>query len=192
MFTNNYKALRKLIFSCAGYGNSAAFTEINGGAGTMYAAHAIYSDVGNWMKYGRCGTLKTSVSNVTEPYSLYAGVYFGSGSTPATEDDYSLESVIESGLTVTSPSALGWIDDGNGKHSAVADFILRNTTETDIVVSEVGLFTPVLTASVNSYNTYTTYHNALMRRDVLDEPMTIPAGESKLVTYKLTFNQAEG
>ncbi|MEE3415906.1 MAG: hypothetical protein VZR53_11120 [Prevotella sp.] len=100
----------------------------------------------------------------------------GTGTTEATEDNYKLENYA-TGLTCESVvTAIG----GNySKKTYTATF--SNTTDADISVTEIGFFT-------NCYY-YTTNQNDnfLLDRIVLDTPITIPAGESKAITYELGF-----
>lgn len=100
----------------------------------------------------------------------------GTGMTEATEDDYKLENYT-TGLTCDSVvTAIG----GNySKKTYTA--IFSNTTDADIVVTEIGFFTNCY------YRTSTENDNFLLDRIVLDTPITIPAGESKAITYELGF-----
>lgn len=191
MFTNNYIKFQKDRFEQSH--NCDAVTRLvnaDGSTQNAYVRYFVCTDIGGWMKTARCKKIFGTVSSSTLNDNTYPGVYFGTGSTPATKSDYKLESPITSGLTITNPSALAWTEDGNGKYTASADFVVRNETESEINIYEIGLFTPF------SYNyNYTTINSsmpvdyALMERTVLTEPITIAPGESKLVTYKITFNQ---
>lgn len=100
----------------------------------------------------------------------------GTGTTEATEDDYKLENYA-TGLTCDSVvTAIG----GNySKKTYTATF--SNTTDADISVTEIGFFTNCY------YRTSGDNDNFLLDRIVLDTPITIPAGESKAITYELGF-----
>lgn len=192
MFTNNYINLRKLKFESSKY---SSFTSLVNADGTSCYAYALYSygcDLGEWIKYARCRSIITQ-KDATFPgsNSIYPGVYFGSGSTPPTKSDYTLESPITSGLNIENPSSLVWVDNGNGVHSCIADFVVRNTTSNPIIINEIGAFLPTGASSVTSVTGVITLNNVLAERTVLSEPITIPAGEAKLVAYKLTFNQTQ-
>ncbi len=191
MFTSNYVKLQNLMF----YNNATtSFVNCEGATANAYSYNAphYFGNIGHSMKYGRCKSLAATYSASTTVISSigYPGVYFGTGSTPATKSDYRLESPITSGLTITNPSDLVVDSDGNGKYTFIADFIVRNTTESEINIYEIGVFCPICT-DMGYYNASSNVKWAmvLMERTVLDEPITIPAGESKLVTYKITFNQ---
>lgn len=98
----------------------------------------------------------------------------GTGTTTATEDDYNLE-VEATGLTCDSVvTAVG----GNNTKTYTATF--SNTTSSDIAITEIGFFM--------DYN-YQGYVNEdfLLDHIILDTPITIPAGESKAITYEISF-----
>lgn len=182
MFTNNYINFRKGAFLATGSSSSEMYKIINSGGTekSVFSSYGVQCDLGGWMSNGRCRALVTD--KATSRSSAYPGVYFGTGSTPANKSDYKLESLIESGLQITSPSSAVWTDEGNGKYSIAADFVVRNTTESEINIYEIGIFTPVS-------NGTSEFYQVLMERTVLAEPITIAPGEPKLVTYKITFNQ---
>lgn len=99
----------------------------------------------------------------------------GTGTTEATEDDYKLETYA-TGLTCDSVvTAIG----SNNTKTYTATF--SNTTDSDITVTEIGFFTNCY------YRTSVENDNFLLDRIVLTTPITIPAGESKAITYELGF-----
>ena len=109
------------------------------------------------------------------------GVVVGSGNAPATKADYKLENIITSGLkSVSSTNATDALDNGVENIKAI---ILQNTTETDITISEVGLIGMCYSGSGDSY-----YKYLMVDRTVLDVPVTIPAGESKAISYSIRIN----
>lgn len=175
MFTNQYIVFRKVMFTGnAEYMNNVSGSKFQGAASKMYEC-----DLGKWMGIARCGDFTAEADSLSD---VYPGVYFGSGSTPATKADIRLVSPITSGLTFTNPTSLVWTNDGNGKYSVAADFIVRNTSESEINIYEIGLFTACVRSTGKTYR-------CLMERTVLDVPIVIAPGEAKLVTYKITFNQ---
>lgn len=98
----------------------------------------------------------------------------GTGTTAATEGDYKLESET-TGLNCDSAvTAVG------SNYSKTYTAIFSNTTDTDIVVTEIGLF--MCAAYIGNNN-----GDFLIDRIVLTTPITIPAGESKAITYELGF-----
>ena len=106
-----------------------------------------------------------------------SGVSFGTGATPATTSDYFLESILtDSKIRVSTPSAVSF-SRGDTSEEYSATFGVTNMTSDAITISEVGL-----TALPSSGG-----HN-LVDRTVLDNPVTIPAGQSKQITYTIRFN----
>ena len=189
MFTNNYIKFQRERFT-AKSSSSVSLINAENNPSTFYGSCSFFSEIGCCMGIGQCKSIIGSNSSYPYPSSSgYGGVYFGSGSTPATKDDYRLESPITSGLSITNPKSLYWVDVGNGKYIVSSPFIVTNITDSDIFISEIGVFTPVSAVYDKGSNSSQTLNYCLMERTVLSEPITIPAGESKLVTYKLTFNQ---
>lgn len=109
------------------------------------------------------------------------GVSFGTGTTPATASDYWLESILTaSQISVATPSAVSFSRlDTYDEYSVT--FGVTNNTSADITISEVGL--TAMPASAGGTACYT-----LVDRTVLDAPITIPAGQSKQITYTIRFN----
>lgn len=188
MFTNNYTTMNKYMF----LGNSSqTFVSTTGSNATLTAAQFNYeSALGKHMRYGRCTSIPTSV--VGSYHTSYSGVFFGSGTTPPSKTDYTLEIPITSGLNVDNPSTLIEQSYGNGQYAFISNFVLTNTSNDNISVSEMGLIVPLYGYnSVNGGNvtSVTNWSFALMERTVLDEPVVILPSESKLITYKIIFNQ---
>ena len=106
-----------------------------------------------------------------------AGVVFGSGTTPPTVDDYSLESIL-SGISFTYTVEVS--ADGTTR---TAVYTIVNNNSTDITISEYGhtettyMWRGATNDSNNSYS-----GALLLSRSLLDEPITIPALEAGSVT----------
>lgn len=184
MFTNNFIELQKAAFM----GTTAALKRVSGSDVTLRLSVSTFAlnlaGLGRWLNVGRCSTVTNSVSFSSNSFGNdkgVGGVWFGTSPTPATKEDYSLGSAITSGLTVTSPSSVTQKDEGGGKYTFLSDFIVRNDTEADINIYEIGLFTVPVEGPAA--------YSILVERTVLTEPIVIPAGESKLVTYAIRFNQ---
>jgi hypothetical protein len=96
-----------------------------------------------------------------------------------------LENAISSGLSITNPASLVISDEGNGKYTFSAPFVVSNTGDAEVNIWEIGAFS-------QGY-----YYNGgmagavpiLFERTVLDEPVNIQPGKSKLIDYRVTFNQ---
>ena len=141
---------------------------------------------------------KSTVNNITRPCMIpellklvppygnasvgngpeFAGVNFGDGDTPPTENDYNLSgsrintaaSVLQIVKTVTT--------DGD---TFTGVYTLTNVSTNDITIKEIALIGAVYTGS-SSGKTY------LIDRNVLAEALTIPAGEVGRITYTITVS----
>lgn len=191
MFTDNYINYKALMF-CGARSNthnphpsSLSFVWTNGAtigstSSPIGSQYSFRGDLGYWITRPRCRTFPVETqSSDTEPAF---GVYFGSGSTPATKADRTLENPISSGLTFTSIDNYKILPKNNGRYDVVVTFILKNTTGAEINVYEIGVVTPL------AGGTYT-YYPVLMERTVLTKPVTIPAGEKRAIEYRIVFNQ---
>ncbi len=120
----------------------------------------------------------------------YQGLMLGRGETPPTLEDYCLEDLIPSSdpgddtgyLTFTCRST---ISNSNG-HTYNETW--QNPSDVDITVTEVGLFG---IASNYSNGISSTYANSpyLIIREVLLEPITIPAGESRVISLNCDYSK---
>lgn len=188
MLTNNYISYKRVMFLGiftatykTTYGETKTADKIVHRG--QNSGHYVYSlDFGGLMQYGRCKAFPTSKGD-DKPVQGDYGVYFGSGSTPATREDYKLESPIESGLSITNPGSLVWLETDGDNRSAVADFVLRNTSGAEIVVREVGFVSALIRQNDGDF------YPCLFERTVLDNPVTIPAGEARLIEYKVTISK---
>lgn len=110
------------------------------------------------------------------------GVSFGTGTTPATASDYFLESILtDTQINVSTPSSISF-SRYDAYEEYTVTFGVTNKTADAITISEMGL-----TAMPCSPNSGSNYY-ALVDRTVLDAPVTIPAGQSKQITYTIRFN----
>lgn len=189
MFTNNYIALRYNIFWYTTNGSTTfGGTTINGKPVTtmLNTSGQIYETAGlrfgefGASAMGQCRAMLTSYASSNA--NGYPGVYFGSGTTPPTKEDYTLEAPIVSGLSVDSGSVVEK-DEGAGRYSISRSYILTNTSDANITVSEIGYVASLAVGASSRY------YQVLMERSLLPSPVTIQPGEAKLITYKFNFNQ---
>lgn len=137
--------------------------------GTVYPAYSTLANVGLFMY------------NLSVTTGISTGVRIGKGVTPPTQDDYTIENQITSGITVTTPSSLSaGFEDGCIVMSCT--YGLTNTGTTAVSISEICLF--------GYFNTTNTSNQKLcmVDRTVLESPITIKPDESKQVTYSIRFN----
>ena len=110
-------------------------------------------------------------------FSTY-GFCLGRGSTPATKEDYKLEDMITSGLSrIAFSTATNWYDDGAEK---IWSYTMQNTSDADITICEIGKIGRFYSGGKN-------YH-VLVDRTVLNTPITIPAGETKVLSHSIRIN----
>ena len=110
----------------------------------------------------------------------YQYVRFGNGTTPATVNDYKLESMIDSGIKVANPSTVT-TEQTDSYISWTVTFGVSASVETTI--SEIGLIAKAYRSNGPM--------DTLVDRTVLDTPVTIPAGQSKQITYTIRFNYGD-
>lgn len=193
MFTNNYISYKALMFCAASaytpspHPSALPFVWTNGATigsnntPTITASHSYYGDLGYWLVRPKCQAfpVETKTSSTDSAF----GVYFGSGSTPASKADYKLETPITSGLSFAIGRSTYLIkQNGNGKYELVMTYLLTNNSGAEINIYEIGVVTPI---AKDTYSHYPT----LMERTVLTEPITIPAGATRAVEYRIVFNQ---
>ena len=131
------------------------------------------------------GTKKTiNLADDKPPFkNMNTGVSFGTGTTPATASDYKLESLLDSTqINVATPSVVSFSRfDAYDEYSVT--FGITNKTVEAITISEVGLTAVPYYSSSGTTSVY-----VLVDHTVLDTPVTIPAGQSKQITYTIRFN----
>ena len=163
MLTKNFYSYMRAVFQ----DTSAEFVKTDGTATskTYYNADNPFVVMKNWA---------ASIST--------AGVSFGTGATPATASDYVLESILDNTkINVSVPSAVSYSRGDTYDEYSVSFGVTNKTTET-ITISEVGL------TAAPYYSSGSTSVYVLVDRTVLDTPVTIPAGQSKQITYTIRFN----
>ena len=160
MLTKNFYSYMKISFTADDA--AATFTMTNGTteSSLLYVKKPPFKVMNNWAKS-----------------STGVGVSFGTGTTPATASDYVLESILgDTQINVSVPSGISFNKFDTYEEYTVT-FGVTNITSEVITISEVGLTVPISGASY-----------ALVDRTVLDAPVTIPAGQSKQITYTIRFN----
>ena len=111
------------------------------------------------------------------------GVSFGTGTTPATMSDYSIESGLDSTkINVSEQRAVSY-SRGDTFDEYSVSFGVTNITAEAITISEVGLIIGVTSGSSE--------YAVLVDRTVLDVPVTIPPHETKHIAYTIRFNYGD-
>mgnify|MGYP007029248168 CR=1 FL=1 len=100
-------------------------------------------------------------------------IFFGNGTTQPTEEDYGLESPLEKVHVTTVPTP--------DRLTNYYQINIKNSSEEEVTIKEVGVFDG-FAANINGTNTPVGENLAntnyiMLAREVLAEPITIPAGE---------------
>lgn len=123
---------------------------------------------------------KYGTADITNP----VGIWCGTGTTPVTYEDYTLESPINSGLTIVSNSGTlrqqTQYNSSNNHYSTKRSFTINNSSTSNITISEIGI-----SVCVPYQSTYAiSYYGVLVYREVLDTPITLAPSESIVVTFE--------
>lgn len=181
MITNNFRKILTLIFSSNANGtytpaipttNLPQFVNTGGTTTQMNS----FEGYGNRLLflYNMMNHMSKGIISESSIGTLHLKI--GTGTTPPTVDDFELtelESRVSCDTVIVGNSA-------NNTKTYTATF--SNPLNTDITVAEVGLYGTII------YNGMTeSFMEVLLDRTVLSTPITIPAGESKAITYELGF-----
>lgn len=120
--------------------------------------------------FGKLGVVSTAKANKSS-------VYFGTGTTPPTMEDYFLSGDVISGISYNSAQDYTVDSDGSVKRTVL--YTVTNANETDITIGEIG-YAGHLNGSPGCY--------CMVERTVLDNPITIPAGGVGHITYTIRMN----
>lgn len=116
------------------------------------------------------------------------GFLIGSGTTPATDDDYCLENQIYGSSLASSASGITYGNDENGYYW-LRTFTITNATASDITISEFGLLGRANAAPTRGANTNSSsyWKRVLLLRSLLESPIVIRSGDAGLVTFRIDF-----
>lgn len=180
MITKNFRKILMLILSSTSTGTSSPKLPDNnlpklittdGVERQMEVGSVEYTSSIMYGLVNMLNHMSTSGSNNT----LYLKV--GTGTTTPTGNDYEL-------ATVNTDISCDVVDAGvSANYTKIYTATFSNPTSSDIVVTEVGLYGNVIFWNYGTPN----YIDCLFDRTVLSTPITIPAGESKTITYEISF-----
>lgn len=177
MITNNFKKMLMLIFSSTETGtdqpkipttNLPKLVGLDGTENQVINPLGWQSDMNGWFN------MMNHMAKTSSLYNFYMKV--GTGTTAPTENDYELTTVN------TDVSCDNVVVGNSASYSKTYTAIFSNPTNSDIAVTEVGLYTKIYYDSQNDE-----IMDVLLDRTVLSTPITIPAGESKAITCELGF-----
>lgn len=173
MLTKTYKRLLNILITAFGNYSRSGYAEVKDVSNaTKYATGSL-----QYYPYGPSGQFATSYNA--------SGICVGSGNTPPTEDDYRLESIITSGISGSVSYNFG--ADENDNPYIIYNVIINNTSSNEITINEIGIVQTVQCTNKKGASS-TSSCRCLIDRTVLDEPVTIPAGDSKAIIYKIQAN----
>lgn len=170
MVTNNFK---KILFGGIFCSTSTSYN--NPSFGYIELVDTNGNDVNiNGGGYGG-GQVQSSLVNALnhlekQESSGALTIKVGTGTTTPTTDDYEIQNEA-AGITCDSTS-IGFTSNFTKTYTAT----FSNSTASNVNITELGLF-----ATNSDLQTF------LLDRTVLSTPITIPAGESKTITYEIVF-----
>lgn len=177
MVTNNFKKILMLIFSSTVTGTNQPKVPNTGlpkFVGITGKEQQMVNQLGYEQRQNSLYNMMNHLAKSSSNANLYMRV--GTGTTAPTENDYEL-------ATVNTDVSCDTVIVGNSaNYTKTYTATFSNPTSSDITVTEVGLYGKI---SYNSQNEF--YIDVLLDRTVLTTPITIPAGESKTITYELSF-----
>ena len=120
-----------------------------------------------------------------------AGISIGTGTTPATEDDYQLEATITSGINITLTGTSYGADSPRSPYIKF-DITVTNIGSETITVGEIGYKQTAKATRIvgGTLGAASSESVLLIDRTVLDTPVTIAPGDAGIVTYKIRTKTA--
>lgn len=133
-------------------------------------------------------TVDISQNNVDSSSSnsvgSYPRVFFGTGNTAATIDDYKFVGDVVQNITYSYTNNSTYEDDGSSSTISF-NYTVTNNNATEITIGEIGIFAEaVWMTAANKY----THHHYMYERTALESPITIPAGGVGQVTYNIRMD----
>ena len=166
MLTKNYYVLDQCFRTGRTYSSSYVY-DVNNSSRSPNSNYANYWGL-------LCNATEIYVGDISA--STY-GIRMGSGTRAPALTDINLESPIVKGLSIINRPSRDRVVFSDRVEYPVS-FVVRNSTSKDITVSELGMFTRADNSNAG----------ILLDRTVLDEPVVIPAGERRMITYTFVFN----
>ena len=171
MLTSNFRTLMSLVLQSNSNGVVKGMLPIRNVVGdTYYAANQIYNSMPS-------ATNTDFTLNATN-----TGISVGSGTTAAAESDYQLEAPIVNGLACSLIKSCGL--DSDGYPYLQIDMMMLNTSSEPITIAEIG-YKQNLRCSNTEFGTSISDRTCLLDRTVLATPVTIAAGDYKIIRYTI-------
>lgn len=112
-----------------------------------------------------------------------AGIQVGSGNTPASENDYQLDSTITNSSLTGSVNVSRVIEDG--KLYIIFDLTITNVSADAIQIHEIGYFQYLSSGTTQAGTSVSSSYCFMLDRTVLDTPVSVPAGDFATIRYKI-------
>lgn len=165
------KQLSTSFTSTSGNASSFIFRGCTGTDITM-GFNALISGVANSVNYITADmTVTPSANNAS--YFLVWQLYIGTGTTPPTEEDITLEAPV----AFTCPVA-PQISRGDNQTTLLITYTFTNNTEETKTITEIGLCSRVVESTTNS-------PAVLFNRRLLDTPVVMNAGDAYAFTFRI-------
>lgn len=108
--------------------------------------------------------------------SSHYGIKLGDSDIPVSADDYNLKGNLIT--TFTASTSVSSVVNADGSVTFTALYNITNTGADAFTIKEIGNF---------RRNQYGGSASIMVSRDVLESPLTIPAGETKILRYSVTI-----
>lgn len=158
---------------------SANYTD-NGGSKFLFrgctdidieiSANTVVSGVANNISY-LVYDMTANIDN-SSTKGLFWHLYIGTGTTPPTEDDI----ILEAPVTFTCP-VVPQISRGDNYTTLLITYTFTNNTDTTQTITEIGLCSRLKVGNPSPA--------VLLNRRLLENPVTMEAGESKVFTFTI-------
>lgn len=119
------------------------------------------------------------------------GIALGNGTTPVTDDDYTMESLVTAGSIVFQSAATEY-DAVTNRPYGYVNMTITNNTSDDLTINELGLFitsraSSELGGGIDAYNDYT----VMVDHTILDAPVVIAPNEVGIVQYRFEVDESQ-
>lgn len=179
MFTKNfYNVLTTTLYAVV-----LPYTLTNGTTEETYnSSRSSKSGSTNYTNYWNAFMYKWASTINTE------GVFFGTGTTAPTKDDYKPESILDTNsISVANPSRI-IVNQTDDYVEAIVSFTITNKSTSAITISEIGCLGYVGSSLGSSYVSADSDHPPyLAERQLLETPITLEAGEAESIQYRVRF-----
>lgn len=186
MFLRNYDNMMVL------YHFTTDYTSTHNTGNELYINNKASFGDGNINVKRSDGSVAGFVKDYHANFNLYIAplspqnICIGTGNTPVTYDDYTLSGEIIDNTKLSYVSYEINYDAEGRKVSKTVTYTYTNETDSNITISEWGLFRHWITAgSGNSYLFSNSAYDILFYREVLETPITIEPGTSATLKFKI-------